>query len=160
MTRASKDFLHFWRRETAAAVRDWRTGGRRGQNPLNALPMPYAEGLVEPGDRVYAVEVNWPGTRFDLLGRVEAGTVGFPPNDPRGLVVVTAKRGTATRCGPIAIPRSTSAKLRIAYADGAARSLNRRSDGTIVAGAYQGRASVRELVAGAKELEKLLSRQS
>ena len=122
--------------------------------------MPYAEDLVEPGDRVYAVEVNWPGTRFDLLGRIEASTIGYPPNDPRGLVVVAAKRGTATRCGPIAIPRSTSAKLRIAYADGAVHSLHRRADGTIVAGAYQGRASIRELLAGARELERLLSRES
>ena len=102
------------------------------------------------------VEVDWPGTRFEMLGRIEVRTVGEPPNDPRALTVVVAKRGAATRCAPVPIPRRVSNKLVLGYADGTHHRVRRRPDGTILGGSYQGRASVRELVGGGSVLETLL----
>lgn len=151
-----KAWLHFWRRESAANLREWQAAGRRGPNPLNAIPVPYAADLINPRDRLYVVEVNWPGTRFELLGRIEVRTVGEPPNDPRAMTVVVAKRGTATRCAPVPIPRRVSNKLVLGYADGTHHRVRRRPDGTILGGSYQGRASVRELVGGGSVLETLL----
>lgn len=151
------EWLSFVGAEKAAEIWQWHNRGRKGPNPLAALPIPYTGGEdLEPGDRLYVCYVNFPGTRFELLGRLDVRSLSPIARDGRETAVAIAKRGTATRADPVGLPQSVVDALRFLHRDGSEHHVKRAGTGDIRSGQFGGRSNLRELVAGAELLDAAL----
>jgi hypothetical protein len=163
MPASSSDQVHWLfvvGRPTVANIWAWHAAGRRGPNPLASFAAPYGAGKAEPGDTLYLVNVNWPGSRFELLGRVVVRTALPVARDTRDTVLIVAKRGSASRSAPVSLPARTVDRLRFLHNDGTEHQVKRSADGSIKSGQFGGRANLRQLVAGRTALDRELDRNA
>jgi hypothetical protein len=142
------DWLSFWNRETRAENEPRLAGQEVGE-----IYIPHGAGRVAIGDRIYCVGLQ--GGSLLLITRIDAVSV-TPDEDPNhrdSVLVRGAENGIVAAYDRI-VPAPVLQSLRYLRAGSTKpEPIRLTPTGDIVAAAFQGRSSIRELVQGASELD-------
>lgn len=145
------DWLSFWNRETRAENEPRLAGQQVGE-----IYIPHGAERVAIGDRIYCVGVQ--DGRLLLITRIDAVSV-TPDEDPNhvdSVLVREAENGIVAAYDRI-VPAPVLQSLRYLRAGSTKpEPIKLTPTGGVVASAFQGRSSIRELVQGASALDVLL----
>jgi hypothetical protein len=144
-------WLSFWNEQTR------RGQGRRRRPHASAtgaeIYVPYGEGKLAVGDTVYCVGVD--EGELLLFDRVVVGRMDVDLGDSESLDV-WSERGTGTPFQDArVVDDPTIDSLIYLHADRTEHRVPRDASGRVRGNAFQGRASIRELVRGFESLDRL-----
>jgi hypothetical protein len=145
------DWLSFWNKETRAG-NEPRLAGQE----VEEIYIPHGAGRVAVGDRIYCVGVQ-DGSLL-LITRIDAVriTPDEDPNHTDSVLVRGAENGIVAAYDRI-VPSRVLQSLRYLRTESTKPDpIKLTPTGEVVASAFQGRASIRELVQGAGDLDALL----
>jgi YD repeat-containing protein len=147
-----RNWLSFSSEKTRARRRGTGTG-RTSTNDAD-IHVPHGQDKLAKGDRVYRVAVE--EGELWLFGRVIVGRMAEDPEHPEGLDVWAEPGTETTWCeDECVVDESAVAELVYLEADGTERRMPRDASGRLVAKAFQGRSSIRELARGSNALDQL-----
>jgi hypothetical protein len=141
-------WLSFWNQETVRRQRQPGTSDPDGPD----IWVPWGRGKISPGDTVYCVGID--GGELLLYARVVAERIEVASID-HDTIDVWAGPGQSTFTGGIIVDDFVVDEMTYRTSDGTAQGFKWK-DGAVLGTPFQGRASVRELVAGANSLDTLL----
>ena len=144
-------WMSFWNKRTRDAQR--RAGVDHGTDAH--IWVPYGEGKLATGDTVYCVAIDRGELR--LYGRLDVGRTA-PDSEHAESIDVWGRAGSDwwAEEGTV-VPPPVADEIAFLKADGTTSTFSRDGAGRLSGSAFQGRASIRELVAGAPELERLIT---
>jgi hypothetical protein len=147
-----RQWLSFWNEKTRARQR--RTGTARTSTSDADIYVPYGQGKLAKGDSVYCVAVVEGELWF--FGRVIVGRMTEDPDHAESLDVWAEPGSETTWCEEdCVVDESAVDELVYLDADGAEHPMPRDESGRLVANAFQGRSSIRELARGSKALDQV-----
>jgi YD repeat-containing protein len=146
-----RHWLSFWDEKTLALQRGTGTG-RTSKSDAD-IYVPYGQDRLAKGDTVYCVAVG--EGELWLFGRVIVGRMAEDPEHAESLDV-WAEPGTETTWCEDECMVDESAVDELVYldADGTEHRMPRDASGRLIADAFQGRSSIRELAHGSKALDQ------
>jgi hypothetical protein len=145
------DWLSFWNRETRAE-NEPRLAGRE----VGEIYIPHGAGRVAIGDRIYCVGVQ--DGRLLLITRIDAVSV-TPDEDPNhvdSVLVRGAENGIVAAYDRIVPPPVLHSLRYLRVRSTEPEPIKLTPTGDVVASAFRGRSSIREMVRGASSLDTLL----
>ena len=146
-------WLSFWNEKTRARRR--RTGTGRTSTSEADIYVPYGQGKLAKGDSVYCVAVEEGELWF--FGRVIVGRMAEDPEHAESLDVWAEPGTETTWCeDDCVVDESAVGELVYLDADGTEHRMPRDPSGRLVADAFEGRSSIRELARGSKALDQVL----
>jgi YD repeat-containing protein len=147
-----RHWLSFWDEKTRARQRGPGTG--RTSTSDADIYVPYGQDKLAKGDSVYCVAVEEGG--LWLFGRVIVGRMAEDPEHAESLDVWAEPGTETTWCEEdCVVDESAVDELVYQDADGTEHRMPRDSSGRLVADAFQGRSSIRELARGSEALDQL-----
>jgi hypothetical protein len=148
----SRHWLSFWDEKTRASQRGTGTG--RTSRSEADIYVPYGQDKLAKGDSVYCVAVE--EGELWLFGRVIVGRMAEDPEHAESLDV-WAEPGTETTWCPDDCVVDGSAVDELVYldADGTEHRMPQDESGRLVADAFEGRSSIRELARGSEALDQM-----
>lgn len=145
-------WLSFWDEKTRARQR--RTGAGRTSTSDADIYVPYGQGKLAKGDSVYCVAVEEGELWF--FGRVIVGRTAEDPEHAESLDVWAEPGTETTWCEEdCVVDESAVDELVYLDADGSEHRMPRDPSGRLVAEAFQGRSSIRELARDSKALDQV-----
>jgi YD repeat-containing protein len=147
-----RHWLSFRNERTRARRR--RTGTGRTSTSEAGIQVPYGQDKLAKGDSVYRVAVV--EGELWLFGRVIVGRMAEDPEHAESLDVWAEPGTETTWCeDDCVVDESAVDELVYLDADGTEHRMPRDASGRLVADAFQGRSSIRELARGSEALDQL-----
>jgi hypothetical protein len=150
MIRRVTNWLSFWNAETRQRLKEELQG-----EVVGSIYVPFGKGQVRSGDVVYCVAVE--DGELRLLTRVVAESLADDPEHAESVRVEDDGKVPVTDFDRVVRGEALTA-IRFAYADGSEHGMLAESetDAFVDGHRFQGRASLRELVAGTAKLDAIL----
>ena len=145
----AREWLSFWNQETRARQR--RTGTGRARPSAAQIYIPYGQGQVAVGDTVYCVAVD--AGELLLFCRVGVEDLHVDSEHAESLDVYGELTPSPFNLDGRVVDQAAVDRLVYLKADGGEHELPRNASGVLVGNAFQGRASIRELVGGMERLD-------
>lgn len=142
------DWLSFWNQETRARNADL-AGGQ-----VDEIYVPYGRGKIGRRDRIYCVGIEH--GRLLLITRVRAALLEGDIADDEMIYIDDSDEEYVEADFNRTVPTNVLGTLTLIYADGSEHPIRCDQAGRVQGNAYEGRSSIRELAAGASELDALL----
>jgi YD repeat-containing protein len=147
-----RHWLSFRNERTRARRR--RTGTGRTSTSEAGIQVPYGQDKLGKGDSVYRVAVV--EGELWLFGRVIVGRMAEDPEHAESLEVWAEPGTETTWCeDDCVVDEGAVDELVYLDADGTEHRMPRDASGRLVADAFQGRSSIRELARGSEALDQL-----
>ncbi len=142
------EWLSFWNQETRARNSNLAGG------PVDEIYVPYGRDRIGRRDRIYCVGIE--NGRLLLITRVRAALLEADIADDEMIYVDDSDEEYVEADFDRIVPGSVIGALRVIYVDGSEHPISCDAAGRVQGNAYEGRSSIRELVAGADQLDDLL----